>query len=522
MVAERAGESRQAVAVSRHVVTGAIAVHALGTGLAAVVSIKPRGANSLAQGSSVSRCTVTGPILWGAGSPVLTAAGDGAVGSPAALGADVVTVDACPACKAAAVPSDRITPICVVTVTTLTAIKAICSIRTRLVTELPLPSRGAEAEAISWPAGRSIAAGTRLVTVETPTSTRTWNRTIHSLPPFFAVAQPIHRGTSAIVLAITDRRAIGSVGSCHAGNGAVVSHEPWGAGAAASDAVAVGPIVAGTGHLAALAVVAHGTRLIAVEPSPASLAAALPRQRMATEGVGSIARASLVAFEAIKPFWTHSFLAVNAFESRVTYAGSVDVVALGPVLAVAGLCALEAIGADGTLLLTPVSYIASCTEAFSCHRVTVSSVVAWTVLAAVNSKGSRRTWLCTHQPHPSSRTGALPGDVVTNSPVLAGAAQLTLGSMAARGTQLLTEHPGVSRRAVALAGLVVTGGPVVALALEVAALAVGARLAELLAAPAAEAVGAHAGARDGVAECFILALAPVAAVGPPVLAVTAT
>lgn len=83
------------------------------------------------------------------------------------------------------------------------------------------------------------------------------------------------------------------------------------------------------------------------------------------------------------------------------------------------------------------------------------------------------------------------------------------------------QHPGVSGRAVALAGLVVAGGSVVALALEVAALAVGARLAELLAAPAAEAVGAHAGARDGVAERFVLALAPVAAVGPPVLAVTA-
>lgn len=59
----------------------------------------------------------------------------------------------------------------------------ICTHRTRLVTELPLPSRGAEAEAIGRPAGRSIAAGTRLVTVETPTSTWTWNRTIHSLPP---------------------------------------------------------------------------------------------------------------------------------------------------------------------------------------------------------------------------------------------------------------------------------------------------------------------------------------------------
>lgn len=342
------------------------------------------------------------------------------------------------------------------------------------------------------------------------------------MPPFFAVAQPIHRGTSAVVLAVTNQGAIGSVGSCHAGNGAVISHEAWGADAAASDAVTVGPVVAGTGHPAALAVVAHGTRLVAVEASPASLAAALPRQRMATEGVGNIARASLVAFEAIKAFRAHPLLAVDAFEAGLADAGSGDVVALGAVLAVTALRALEAVGADGTLLLTPVSYIASCTQAFSCHRVTVSSVVAWTVLAAVNSKGSSRTWLCTHQPHPSSRTGALPSDVVTNSPVLAGAAQLALGSVAAGGTQLLTEHAGVAGRAVALAGLVVAGGPVVTLALEVAALAVGARLAELLAAPAAEAVGAHAGARDGVAERFVLALAAVAAVGTPVLAVTAT
>lgn len=71
------------------------------------------------------------------------------------------------------------------------------------------------------------------------------------------------------------------------------------------------------------------------------------------EGVGNVARASLVAFEAIKALRTHPVLAVDAFEARVTDAGSVDVVALGPVLAVTGLGALEAVGADGTLLLTP-------------------------------------------------------------------------------------------------------------------------------------------------------------------------
>lgn len=71
------------------------------------------------------------------------------------------------------------------------------------------------------------------------------------------------------------------------------------------------------------------------------------------EGVGNIARASLVAFEAIKALRTHSVLAVDAFEARVTDAGSIDVVALGSVLAVTALRALEAVGADGTLLLTP-------------------------------------------------------------------------------------------------------------------------------------------------------------------------
>lgn len=71
------------------------------------------------------------------------------------------------------------------------------------------------------------------------------------------------------------------------------------------------------------------------------------------EGVGNVARASLVALESIKALRTHPVLAVDAFEARVTDAGSIDVVTLGPVLAVTGLGALEAVGADGTLLLTP-------------------------------------------------------------------------------------------------------------------------------------------------------------------------
>lgn len=79
----------------------------------------------------------------------------------------------------------------------------------------------------------------------------------------------------------------------------------------------------------------------------------------------------------------------------------------------------------------------------------------------------------------------------------------------------------VAGGAEALAGAGVAAGSVAALARQLAALAVGAGRAELLAAPAAEAGGTHAGARDGVAQGSILALAPVAAVGAPVVAVTA-
>lgn len=61
----------------------------------------------------------------------------------------------------------------------------------------------------------------------------------------------------------------------------------------------------------------------------------------------------------------------------------------------------------------------------------------------------------------------------------------------------------------------------VALARQLAALAVGTGRAEFFAAPAPEAWGAHAGAGDRVAEGAVLTLTPVAAVGTPVLAVTA-
>lgn len=80
---------------------------------------------------------------------------------------------------------------------------------------------------------------------------------------------------------------------------------------------------------------------------------------------------------------------------------------------------------------------------------------------------------------------------------------------------------GVAGRAEALAGAGVTAGTVVALTWQLAALAMGAGCTELLAAPASEASGTHTGTGDGVAQGTILALAPVAAMGAPVVTVAA-
>lgn len=80
---------------------------------------------------------------------------------------------------------------------------------------------------------------------------------------------------------------------------------------------------------------------------------------------------------------------------------------------------------------------------------------------------------------------------------------------------------GVARCAETLAGAGVAAGAVEALARQLTALAVGTWCTELLAAPTAEAGGAHAGAGDGIAQGTVLALTPVAAMGAPVVAVTA-
>lgn len=92
-IAEGSCESRQAVTQASDVVAGATAVHALRAGLAAAVSVKPRRADSLASGASVSWCTLTDPIIWRAGCSIFAVTRQGAIWTPLSLSTDTVTVN---------------------------------------------------------------------------------------------------------------------------------------------------------------------------------------------------------------------------------------------------------------------------------------------------------------------------------------------------------------------------------------------------------------------------------------------
>lgn len=85
--------------------------------------------------------------------------------------------------------------------------------------------------------------------------------------------------------------------------------------------------------------------------------------------------------------------------------------------------------------------------------------------------------------------------------------------------QCYSQCPCVSRRALAFPGNMVTGGSVLALTFLEASVAIGSCFTRGLAAPASVPRGADTGSGDGITQCLVLALAPLCAVGPPVVAV---
>lgn len=65
----------------------------------------------------------------------------------------------------------------------------------------------------------------------------------------------------------------------------------------------------------------------------------------------------------------------------------------------------------------------------------------------------------------------------------------------------------------------VTGGSVLALTFLEASVAIGSCFTRGLAAPASVPSGADTGSSDGVTQCLVLALAPLSAVGAPVVTI---
>lgn len=121
LVAQRPPEAREAIALSCDVVARPVTVDTLRTRLAAAVAEVARRANSLAGGAPVSWGALAGAFVWRAGSSVLAVAGERAVGTPAALCTNTVTVNASPASEAVAVTSGVVTSISVAAVTALSA-----------------------------------------------------------------------------------------------------------------------------------------------------------------------------------------------------------------------------------------------------------------------------------------------------------------------------------------------------------------------------------------------------------------
>lgn len=126
--------------------------------------------------------------------------------------------------------------------------------------------------------------------------------------------------------------------------------------------------------------VTSGTGLVAEPARPAGGAGALPRQRVAAEGGGDTrgqvragrsgrsyrrprlperalrpAGAGALTQESVEAGGAEAVLTAGPLEAVVAQTRPVDVVTLGPVLAVAFVGALRPVGAHGALVLAPAA-----------------------------------------------------------------------------------------------------------------------------------------------------------------------
>lgn len=236
-------------------------------------------------------------------------------------------------------------------------------------------------------------------------------------------------------------------------------------------------------------------------------------------GIPRMARTFPLAREAVVSFRTQPGGASLPGVAGLTQTHSVDVVAFAVILTATFLCAASAVRANWTLVLATFTCVPGTAEATSSRRHTKTVVVTLTLLQTVLSMSAFWTGLTTYCTHPPCRARALSSHMVAHSSVLTRASLLTLLPMFTRRTQIFTECPCVSRRALTFPGHMVTGGSVLALTFLEASVAIGSCFTRGLAAPASVPRGADTGSGDGVTQCVVLALAPLGAVGPPVVTV---
>lgn len=81
-----------------------------------------------------------------------------------------------------------------------------------------------------------------------------------------------------------------------------------------------------------------------------------------------MARTMLVAFDAVEPFWTQARLTAVTSEACFAETRPAHMVTLPAIDTLAGLSTANSVGADGTLILAPVTQEAGALRSISrCH-----------------------------------------------------------------------------------------------------------------------------------------------------------
>lgn len=277
-------------------------------------------------------------------------------------------------------------------------------------------------------------------------------------------------GDRVLHLALTLVRAVVSEGSRLAFLIAALARPAGCTGAAATDGIAGGIVLALAGVATPVAIMIEITGSITLVVAPARRTQALSRLRSAFGSVLAVAReGTILSVAACRT----ALLALFALEARITQAGSIDVRALGSIAAVAVQLTIDAVLEEGAGSRAQIAAPANAALASTRLRVTQISVfhIALAGLVAVQS-------VLVHRAYAPLAAFSLPSG---GAHALARAtacrivlAVASLGAVQAVRVQRTLIHADLTHeagRALAASGDVVAGGIIEAMALLLAFLA---------------------------------------------------